>query len=184
METHTLRGTRGNCWPGIVWGTSGKRRQHDPMGGEREGACGAVLSRRTVGRVWRLAVLPVDLAGAGWGEIKAADFFANGWNLTEAVRGGRRKCGGWKDFCHGSWVMGGREEEFEPPRCQGRQGTQSGGMEFKGNGRGSGRAGWSIRDPRSTIRDLRSEMFGLGLLFCCARYERHGYGRMGMAVTN
>jgi hypothetical protein len=74
------------------------------MGGEREGACGAVLSRRTVGRVWRLAVLPVDLAGGGWGEIKAADFFANGWNLTEAVRGGEEKMRRVERFL--SWVMG------------------------------------------------------------------------------
>jgi hypothetical protein len=43
-------------------------------GGERGGACGARLLRRIGGRVWRLAVLPVHLAGAGWVEFKAADF--------------------------------------------------------------------------------------------------------------
>jgi hypothetical protein len=84
-----------------------------------------------------LAVLPVHLAGGGWGEIKAAEFFANGWNMADLlVREGENAEGGrflTRVTGHGSWVMGGREDDFEPPR---RQGTQSGGDGFTGEGDG------------------------------------------------
>ena len=97
------------------WKEEGRVRRREAMGGEREGARGAVLSRSISWWARTPTLLEARLANvAGWGEFKPGDiFFANGWNLAEAVGSGRKKCGEGGFFLAGwifrSWVMGGRE---------------------------------------------------------------------------
>ena len=56
---------------------------------------------------------------------------------------------------------------------------RAGVMDLLGKGTGGGWAVWSIRDPRSPIRDLRP-----GDSICRALCEHLAYGRKGMAVKN
>ena len=103
----------------------GRGRRRGAMGGERGGACGAVVSRRIGWWARTPTLLEARLANvAGWGEFKAGDFFRTD-GIWQKRLAGERKDGGWEKIFvmgHGAWVMGGREDDFEPPRRQGRQG--------------------------------------------------------------
>jgi hypothetical protein len=129
------------------------------MGGGREGACGAVVSRRIGGRVWRLAILPgrvwrlsgdskdatptisallrfaVLPAGGGWGEFKAGGFFLTDGDWQSRLVG-EGKNGEWADFFGGTMGFGGKWTV----------------------------GGTGAEPPRFTIFDLRSEMTGRGIL--------------------